>query len=296
MNHLKAPNNESIIKTLSSLAKDYDDVTKLRTKVINRAHSLNPGSVKSNKTVKELKITKDRLSRELLAQLEFWPVWTEWMKQVPGIGPFIAANLIMLYYYKFTAICKECGADLDTETKETREDGSKVKSFNCSACGKKASGQGLLHHRITRKTFPNVSKWWAYMGRACDPETGMVQKRQSGKQSNFSSKGKLIGYHIWQGVNKNQPAHHYKDYMLKQKETQLKKNEDREEPWTDGHIHNAAGHETAKLVLSHFWHVARFLEEESTDGLYMEIIKGHLPDNRIPPFYWTLEDELDKVA
>jgi len=286
--------NESIVKSLNLSCKNYDAVTKTVVMAKNRLSSLMPDSDIHGETIKGLESIKDKISRNIRRELEMWPIWTEWMEKVPGIGPFIAGNLIILYYYKLVPICKDCGGEIDTEIKEANDQGVMLKTYECKDCKKKAKGDGRLSHAVIQKDFPNASKWWSYMGRACDETTGLMRKRKAGIQSNWSSKGRTTGFHIWQGFNKQKEDHPYKAYMIGQKTSHVKKNPTREKEWTPLHIMNAAGNETAKLFLSHFWHVARFLEGKSTDGLYIKIIGKHT--GIIPPYYWTLEKELAKEA
>jgi len=170
--------NDDVIKNLNFLCKVYDANNAMSVGVKNRIQSLNPDmQLKHSDTLKTLKSTHDRLARQIEKELEFWPIWTAWMKDVPGIGPFIAGNLVLLYYYRFIPICKECGGDLIKQ--EKKED--KPAGYLCGSCGKKAKGDGILAHRIdTTKDFSNVSKWWAYCGEhVIDGKKPKMKKRPS---------------------------------------------------------------------------------------------------------------------
>jgi hypothetical protein len=53
---------------------------------------------------------------------------------------------------------------------------------------------------------------------------------------------------------------------------------------TPGHRRDMSKMRTAKFFLSHFWHVARELEDKSTRGVYADVILEHT--GIIPPHYW----------
>jgi len=100
--------NEEVINNLNFSCKTYDAVTKTIAATKNRLIHLNPDeNSKHNEIVKALESVKGKLARQIDRELEFWPVHTEWMKKVPGIGPFIAGNLVLLYYYRFLPICSD---------------------------------------------------------------------------------------------------------------------------------------------------------------------------------------------
>jgi len=246
-------------------------VTKTTATTKNRLTHLNPDeNSKHNEIVKALESVKGKLARQIDRELEFWPVHTEWMKNVPGIGPFIAGNLVLLYYYRFLPICSDCGTDVQ------KIDGT----LFCPTCDKSIKGDGVLKHRIdTTKDFPNVSKWWAYLGEHV--VDGHKPKMKKGVVSDWSSKGRQISFQIGESFNKMKADHPYKNHLNERKA----KLETVYPEKSKGHRQNMARMQASKLFLSHFWHVARELEGKSTRGVYADVILNHT--GIIAPFYWT---------
>ena len=110
---------------------------------------------------KTVSYTHLRYSRAIEKELVQWDVWTEWLSKVPGIGAWTAAKLIILFNYKFVPVCKECGGEFEKTEKETQ--GKLINVLTCVDCGRVAK-DGVLKHKVVRRDFPTVSKWWAYMG------------------------------------------------------------------------------------------------------------------------------------
>ena len=165
--------NDLIIKGLNRDLRDYDGICKEMVRVQNRSMAVNPEKpLKHDDTFKLLAKYKGIKARCIEKALICWPVWTEWLANVPGAGPYIAGNLIMLYYYKFVPICKKCGSDIIKESEVEN-------SFECPKCGK-VKGDGLLQHRIQEVDFPKISNWWSYWGRA--PVDGKIPKRKKGSK------------------------------------------------------------------------------------------------------------------
>jgi len=258
------------IKYLNYLCKSYDGAVKLMTATSNRIAALNPAApLKYQDEYKAMESIKGSYSRKITKYLKFWPIWTEWLEKVPGVGPFVAGNLIMLYYYRFVAICPKCGEKLE----------KKEKTLYCKKCDKSVKGDGVLIHDIEIKDFPMVSSWWHYMGR--HTVDGKMPKRKKGTLNTWSTKGRVIGYHIREQFNRQGADHLYKNFMLKRKIKRERTHPDA----TKGHRHNMAMNETVKLFLSHFWHIARTIDGKSTEGPYAKTILKHT--NIIPPYYWS---------
>lgn len=273
--------NEDVIKNLNFLCKSYDDLTTTITGIKNRLHALNPEmSEKHDDVIKNLESVKGKITRNIEKHLEHWPVWTAWMKNIPGVGPFMGGNLILLYYYRFNPCCKDCGGLLEKVIDESSE--NEKSKMVCLACGKAAKGDGLFSHKIDKsKEFNNVSKWWAYMGEHVID--GKKPKMKKGTVINWSPKGRLISYMIGESFNKMKPEHEYKNLMLEYK----KKFETKYPEKSKGHNQAMARMKTSKIFLSHFWHVARALEGKSTRGVYADVIMQHT--GIVEPFYWDGE-------
>ena len=152
--------------------------------------------------------------------------------------------------------------------------------YSCKECGRKAKGDGLFAFRIEDKDFPNISKWWSYMGRNIDPLTGRMNKRKKGVKSTWSARGRNIGWHFKEVSNRQKADTPYKKFAEEEK---LKYEKNRPE-LKKYEIHDMAWNKSIKLFLSHMWHVAREIAGKSTDGPYIQIVKGHT--GIIPPYYW----------
>jgi hypothetical protein len=270
---------DEIIFNLNLICKTYDGITKLIVSTKNRMSALNPdaefkhdtilnGEVRGKRQSQGLEQIKNRISRQIEKELVFWPVWTEWMKGIPGIGPFIAGNLIILYYYRFMPVCKKCGSGIE----------KKEGTYYCKTCEKSLKGDGLLSYKLDLKDFPKISAWWSYMGEAND-ENGKKIKMKKGVQCNWSPKGRALSYQVGESFVKFNGDHHYKAFYLKQK----KKRERTHPEASKMYRHNMARRETSKLFLSHFWQVAREIDGKEITEPYVSRIPGH---TIIQPYYW----------
>lgn len=274
--------NEMAIGHLNYLVRTYEGVTKLITATLQRLGSL-PGEdqdaefdpmLKGEKNADGLETVKGRITRSIEKELRQWDIWNLWMRHIPGIGPAIAGKLIILYYYKFTPICKKCQGSLE------RKDGTLI----CTACGASAASDGVLQYGIDVRDFSTISKWWAFMGR--HTVDGVMPKRKAGSQANWSTPGRTIGFQAGDQFNRQKDDHPYKAFMLERKEKHRRNHPE----WSKGHVHNAARNEAVKLFLSHFWVVARELEGKEISEPYAGAIMGHT--NIIKPFYWQDEKEI----
>lgn len=269
---------ERIIQNLNFQLKAYDGVTQLIAKIKQRSIGL-PGSEDDGTSCdtglkgvgKEagLLTVKGRYGRDIEKELPQWDAWEQWLKVIPGIGPVLGAKLILLFNYKFVAICQKCGADLEKVEKD----------MVCTGCGESSKGDGVLKYRIAARDFPTISKWWAFMGR--HTVDGNMPKRKEKVQSNWSTKGRTLGFHIGDQFNRQKEDHPYKAFMLSRKAKHQKNHPD----WSKGHVHNAARNEAVKLFLSHFWHVSRTLAGKPVSDPYSGVIMGHT--NIVKPFYFA---------
>lgn len=279
-------NYDEIAKELNYELSNYEGVKKQIVQIKNRAQSygIDPDneSLLNGEKDKEGKLRfqgleqiKDKQSRKIMKLVKDWPIWEEWLAEVPGIGPYIAGKLIRLYYFRFVPTCQKCGSDLD-------------KDFTCIDCGEKAKGMGNLEYRIELREFPTISSWWHFMGRHIDGN-GKMPKRKAGckpqddSDMRWSSDGRRLGYDIKEAFNKFKNGHRYKEYAEKRKGYRRNTHPDS----TDGHRHNMAWNEAVKLFLSHFWQVARTLDGLPLTEPWSVAHGGHDPKSIIPPYYWN---------
>ena len=267
------------IKYLNFMCRTYEGMTKLITSTKLRIQSLSPEiDAKKDDIIREMESQKGKLSRRVKKEMEFWPIWSEWLDHVPGIGPAIGGNLILLYYYRFTPACQNCDTPLE------KKDGT----FWCAKCEKSVKGEGNLNHRLELKNFPKISSWWHYMGRHV--VDGKVPKRQKGAVCDWSTPGRQIGFQIGQSFLKKGPGHKYRAFYDSRRKLREKTHPDA----TKMHRMNMALNETIKLFLSHFWQVARTIDELPVTEPYIKA-KDQV-HNIIEPYYWDRERALKRAA
>jgi len=297
------------IRDLNYMVRSYDGLNKLIVQVQLRKHSLLPERPMDSlqilygyKSQKEgnyqgLIALKHKLNSDIGKLLDAWPIWSNWLAMVPGIGPYIGGKHIIMHYYRMTAICPDCGGELE----------KKEGAFICSSCGKNVKGDGNLTYRIDRRDWRQASSWWHYMGlhnaphcRTCGrrvtkenglfmcdkckkPEPDPVYrkpKKQKGMQADWSSQGRAIAYQVGQAFIKKNNGHLYRAYYDKRRAMRDKTHPDA----SKAHKMNMALNETIKLFESHFWMVARELE-----GLPVPLprICEMDPNHKlITPYYW----------
>jgi len=279
------------VRNLKYLVKTYDSLTDVLKKTKQRLATINPDSVERYESGK-MKLTtqpdlkdfhnhRERIKTKMIKELKKYNIYTEWLANIKGIGANIAANLVILYYYKFQPICQECGANIYFEK-------DKKKCDHCGASFKK----GLLKYRIEDKDFANISKWWSYMGQGCD-EDGKKAHRVDGESCGYSDIGRAITWQISQQFvkhwdKKNQVATcKYREFYDYRKA----KREKTHANTTPKHRHNMACHESAKVFLAHFWLVARTLDRKPLTKPYKS--KWYLDK----PFYFDrfeTDENLDR--
>ena len=272
--------DERVVRRLGYLCKSYDGIKKLITQSKQRIVSMVPEfEPKHQDEIVLMEKIKDRLATEIERELRYFPLYMRWLKHVPGAGPFVCGNLIILYYFKFTKICKDCGGVL---IQDTKKGGDELAGMKCSACGKKPKGDGVFNYRIDERDFATISKWWAFLGRK--PVDGKMPKRRSGSKIDWNPKGRLAGYEFAQQLIRQAGSTEYSAFYLKEK-AQL--TELRGAELKKGHIHNMALNKAVKLFLAHFWMVARTIDEKTVTRPYAETIMGH--SGILEPFYWEPE-------
>lgn len=264
--------NVAAINYLNYLYRSYDRVTHTIAQVQQIHAGLHTEVAAKNDFIlgeedgkKGLLYVKGAISRKMEKELAAWPIWTEWLRSVPGVGPALAAPLVLWWSYRFTPACPACSVPLV--------------DFVCPECGKEAKGAGCLSHIIEPRNFPTISSWWAFMGRSV--EDGHMPKRKAGVQSTWSTARRTLGFQIGDQFNRQTDKTEYGKYLLERKRLREKTHPEA----SKGHRLNMAKNETIKLFLSHFWQVARTLEGKPLTLPYAHAQLGHA-DFR-PPFYWA---------
>ena len=112
---------------------------------------------------------------------------------------------------------------------------------------------------------------------------GKVPKRTKAVLSDWSTPGRQIGFQVGQSFIKKEGAHLYRAYYDKRRALR----ETTHPEATKMHKMNMSLNETVKMFLSHFWQVARTLDDLPVTVPY---IVGKDPVHKIiPPFYWDQE-------
>lgn len=318
---LEIPGKE-IASHLKYLVKSYDDITdrieawNKREIALGLAHKDEKGKIIHGPNSLVKKITRKRITaglhcphcnaaypddvdtlipglsdiqRRAVQDIEFYlplyDIHEKWLKQVPGIGSTLSAKLILLYYYKFIPICKDCGGDLIySDTREQVRDGEEKESEKaakmvCSKCGKKSKGDGIFSYRLVYRNFPTIAKWWKFIGYGVDPTTGRLPKKVKGDKINWSPSGRQTCWLIGDQFNR-QTGSPYRTVLDERRKTIEEKHDD----WPKNHQFSAAKMQTTKLFLAHFWTVARTLDGLPVSLPYAMTILGHT--HYVKPFFW----------
>jgi len=275
------PEDLSVASELHFLTKTYDGLNRYITSTKNRIQHLNQEQrpKHDDRVVKPLESIKGKLSRDIEKQLFGFYIYRNWLKDIPGVGPWSSAALIKEYYYRFVPICKKCGADMPEMPKGGNgADGEKLKAWKCIECGAKAKGEGIIESRIERKDFPKISSWWHYMGvHVVDGKKARARKGES----KGGRRGRAITYQLGEQFIKQNGEHPYRAFY-----DRVKSKRERTHPDASKlHKHNMAKHEAAKLFLAHFWMVAREIEGLEVTKPYAATLLGE-QHNVIQPYYW----------
>lgn len=286
-------NWNEIASELNYAIKNYQALTKMIVQTMQRAYAygIDPtdepmihGTKNKKGEVKSLGLEalKGQAARRIEKVMKDFPIWTDWLENVPGIGPAIGGQLIALYYFKSIPLCQKCGADLE--------------DFKCPVCKEEAKGQGVLKFRIELRDFPTISSWWHFMGRhVVDGKMPKRRKQRDDEEFNpnqWSGLGRKLGFDFKESINKQKSDHKYKAYAEKRK----KYREMTHSEATKGHRHNMAWNEAWKLFLSHFWQVAHILDGQEMTQPWCVQHGGHDAAHIIPPYYFNGDLEQEEAA
>ena len=279
-------NWNEIAGELNYAVKNYTGITNQIVQIKNRGYAYGIDSEheelihgKKDKAGKMkmqgLESIKGMAGRHILRIIKDFPIWNEWLDNVPGIGPVIGGQLIKLYYFKSVTICSKCSEDMPEKKKGIE--------WRCLHCKTIAKGQGVLKYRIELREFPTISSWWHFMGRANDPNTGNIPKMKSGEKIDWNPTGKKLGFDFKESVNKFKSDHNYKAFAEKRKKYRERTHPDA----SKGHRHNMAWNESWKLFLSHFWQVDHILSGAEMTEPWCVQHGSHDKSSMIAPYYFN---------
>ena len=274
---------QAIIANLDYGIRTYERANKMIVATKNMFQQKHPGAdPKLQPEVQLMEAVKSKMIFGIKKDIEMFDVWNQWLTKVPGIGPAIGGPLIYMYYFKNVPVCPVCESAI--EKRETEKNGRKINQFYCQKCERFMKGDGNLTFKIVERDFPTVSAFWSFMGMAT--VDGAKPKMKKGTPVTWSPKGRTLAWQFGQQINRQKPGKRFPDgtpywHFFNSRWQKRKKTH---QETSDGHRLNMALHETAKLFLSHFWHVAREIDGKPTKTIYAEGILGH--ENIIAPYYW----------
>jgi len=213
---------------------------------------------------KDFEIDIERIIRK---QLLNHALYTQYFSKIQGIGPLLSAGIIAYIddiekFKHVSSLWQYSGYGMNRYCPECKKPTSVEVKYDTGKIAKK------LH------PFENCPD--------CDHETTpILQKRQSGYQSNWNDKLKVLAWKASSSFVK-QSASKSKYRKLYD---QIKKDERRKHPtrkiengktfFNDGHIHNRAMRKVSKIFLAHIWQTwRRQLGLEATEP-YAKQLLGH---------------------
>jgi hypothetical protein len=161
------------------------------------------------------------------------------------------------------------------------DNGAKKGSYVCPACGEKAKGKGVLKTRTEFKDFPRISGWWHYLGMHTD-ETGKKARKKKDVACDWRPEGRHLGYQIGDAfIKQTSNGHFYRKYYEDRRKRRELTHPGAKEK---NHRHAMSRHETARIFFSHFWTVARTLDDLPVTEPYITATTEH---QYIPPPFWN---------
>ena len=257
------------------LVDSYYAVQKMRCGSDNRVKALKRSWNIPATTCKEYQINigenikniEEWLEDKIKEEVKYYPIWTEWLKNIKGIGHVLAGGLLAWIYgpvegtYKF---------DKQRKLIPIRK------------------GKPIKYDAIGR--FDTISKLYKYCGE--NVEDGRAVRREKNKQSNWNSNLKTHVWKISESFIKCGRNGDYRKFYDSQKKRYKKEHpkkiknpegKGRKYSYTKGHIHNMAARKMRKLFLAHLWLVWRELEGLPTESPYpIAHLKNH--NHFIPPY------------
>jgi hypothetical protein len=272
---------------LKILVGAYYDVQKVRIMQSLRVQDLTRRGVLDEKraetlheyTDKRLENSEKDIALYIKTLVERQPIWTEWLKDVNGIGPILAGGLIAFIgdISRFDTIsklwayagehtlwrCKNCEARaFPNEVEKNRwmeKTFLRLKEVNERATKKEKANEEALRAKVGKMVC------------SCEhPEA--VQERARRKKGELMEWNPYLKTHCW----KISDAFVKKKGAYRSLYDKFRAEEDRNHPeLTDGHRFARATRRTVKVFLAHYWIVARKQKGLSTRPPYAIERLGH---------------------
>ena len=201
------------------------DIQKARISADNRLRIF-PKELREDIT-NPLREQEEKLTKLMKARLNAFPIWTEWLYPVKGIGVNLASSLISIISIKFKPVSNEIFKDL-TKKFEKYPDLTEIHVTNDSNGGElmsvtreqwmfglKTEKDMLIPCRRGIGAFPKVSSLWKYAGLSV--ENGWRPKRVKGKNLGYNSKLRVLCWKIAEQFNKLQTGKYKLEIMLRKR-------------------------------------------------------------------------------
>lgn len=254
-------------QTLAFYINSYYDIQDLRIRTESRFENLKrdykvPANLQTEIDTAlgvEYRDTEEWLKKQILEELKSYPVWTNWMKNIKGIGPCLAGGLIawlgdISRFNTISAVFRYCGIGMITRctTCEKRME-SDSKAWISRRANQRVDFLNRIKKLTAKRKKTELAKWEkkyeAYLCK-CKGVHGsheVIQKRTKGEESDWSARLKTLCWKVSSSFIKSKGG--YRQYYDK-----IKARIARENPtFSKGHIDNRARRKTVKLFISHLF-------------------------------------------
>ena len=252
-------------QALAFYVNNYYDIQDLRIRTESRFENLKrdykvPKNLQVNisKDNREYRQTEAWLKNKILKELDHYPVWTEWLKDIKGIGPCLAGGLIawlreIKRFKTVSAVFRYCGIGMITRCKTCKK---RIEPNPSGWINRRAGQRVVFLARVkklsVKKQKMELIKWKkkykAYLCTCQNPQPyDVIQKRTKGEESDWSSKLKTHCWKISSSFIKTKGG--YRRHYDKVKAVIASKHSD----FSKGHIDNQARRKTVQLFISHLF-------------------------------------------
>lgn len=221
--------------------------------------------------IDEAKAYENKIKKRLTDEVQNYPLYDKYLKNIQGIGPVISAGLIanigdigkfgtisklwMQSGLGFNKFCPECDHPTYVELEFEDRDGNltkqkKLKPFeNCPECHKQTIP-------IIQRTTKGYRNNWSPRLKVLAWKIGDSFVKQKASKSGYRR--------LYESLRKGDTENH---------PTKIKENG--KTKYNDGHMYNRAVRKTVKIFLSHLWITWREMEGLEVKQPYVSKVLGH---------------------
>lgn len=208
----------------------------------------------------QLEEIEEKVGKNIASQLNGLPIWETFLKEVKGIGPIYAGQLICLIAgKKHTLECKE--KQKQYFSKKERGEVKRANRFECDCPA------------MEIERFPMVSSLWKYAG--MHVVDGKAPGRKRGQQANWNPKLKSLCWKIAKSFVMVGGDYRFRYNEFKQKETETSAGK-----LSKRHIDMRARRKTVKLFLAHVfdkWYRLKGLTPPEPYSIGVMKHEGYIP-------------------